>query len=56
MTDAELTEQAYAEGLEEPLDKRILATIEDIKGIVAVLDPKGHEWAQQMKAEREGKL
>lgn len=53
MTDRELTEQAYAESLEEPLDKRILATIEDIKGIVAVLDPEGYEWAEEEKAKRE---
>ena len=55
MTDRELMEQAYAESLEEPIDKRILATIEEIKGIVAVLDPKGYEWAQKTKAEREGR-
>jgi len=58
MTDRELIEQAYAEGLEELLDVRIFdnpiqKAIEDIKEIVAVLDPKGYEWAQKTKAERE---
>ena len=60
MTEKELTEQAYSESLDEPLDLRdfdnpIQKAIEDIKDIVAVLDPEGFEWAQQMKAEREGR-
>jgi hypothetical protein len=30
----------------------IAAIIEDIKGIVAVLDPKGYAWAEEAKRER----
>ena len=66
MTDRELDEMAYGESLDEPLDTRMLAEsvqreermkeiIEDIKGIVAVLDPKGYKWAEQTKKEREGR-
>lgn len=58
MTDRDLNDAAYSESLDEPLDTRIFDTaiqkdIEDIKGIVAVLDPVGFAEAEKMKAERE---
>lgn len=34
-------------------DAEICKLIEDIKGIVAVLDPKGYEWAEETKRARE---
>jgi len=34
-------------------DKDIQKIIEDIKSIVAILDPEGFKYAEQMKAERE---
>jgi len=30
--------------------------VEDIKGIVAVLDPKGAAWAEEMKRERNAQV
>lgn len=49
-----LDEQAYAESLEEPLDTREIDNIiEDIKGIVALLDPVGFAEAEKWKEERE---
>lgn len=50
----DLDDAAYAESLEEPLDAREIDNIiDDINGIVKVLDPVGFEWAEQAKKERE---
>ena len=38
--------------MEEAGDK-IGKIIEDIKGIVEVLDPEGYKWAEEMKKDRE---
>ena len=35
------------------MSEKIGHIIEDIKGIVKVLDPEGYKWAEEMKKDRE---
>ena len=48
----EMDDERDEEGMQEAGDK-IGHIIEDIKGIVEVLDPEGYKWAEEMKKERE---